>query len=73
MERNFQLDWQALVKEAIKRRQEQKLTQKELGILVGVSGPTVNRFEVGKKNITLDSALKILGSLGLVKSHGSVS
>jgi len=65
MERNFQLDWQSFVNEAIKRRKQQRLTQKQLAILVGISGPTINRFEQGKTNIALESALKILRSLGL--------
>lgn len=66
MERNLRLDWRAFVQEAIKRRKEQKLTQKQLAVLAGVSGPTVNAFEQGKDSITLKSAFKILGVLGLL-------
>lgn len=65
MERNIRLDWGVLIKEAVKRRKEQGLTQKQLAVLVGLSSPTVNAFEQGKKTITLESALKILSSLGL--------
>lgn len=65
MERNLCLDWQALVSEAIKRRKEQRLTQEQLALLAGVSKPTLNSFEQGKTTLTLDSALKILQSLGL--------
>ncbi len=65
MERNFRLDWPSFVEEAIKRRKAQKLTQKQLAVLADVSGPTVNRFEQKKTNITLASALKILHCLGL--------
>lgn len=65
MERNFQQDWKELVKEAIKRRKEQNLTQKQLAILAGVSGPTVNSFEQLKTNIKLESCLKLLRCLGL--------
>lgn len=65
MERNLHLNWEALVAEAIKRRKEQRLTQKQMAVLVGLSGPTVNSFEQGKTTITLDSALKILKALGL--------
>ena len=65
MERNLCLDWPKLVKEAKIRREQQKLTQKQLAVLAGVSGPTVNRFEQGKTSITLESALKILYQLGL--------
>ncbi len=65
MERNIRLDWQELVEEAIRRRKQQKLTQKQLAVLAGVSGPTVNSFEQQKTSITLASALKILEVLGL--------
>jgi transcriptional regulator with XRE-family HTH domain len=71
MERNIQphgeLDWAALVEVAIRRRKEQGLTQKQLAVLAGVSGPTVNRFERRKANITLQSAFAILKMLGLLK------
>ena len=65
MERNFQQDWQEIVTEAIKRRKGQKLTQKQLALLAGVSGPTVNSFEQLKTNIKLESCLKLLRCLGL--------
>ena len=65
MERNLRLDWQSLVEEAVKRRKEQKLTQKKLAVLAGVSGPTVNDFEQKRTSITLESALKILRCLGM--------
>lgn len=65
MERNIRLDWPELVNEAIKRRKQQKLTQKQLAILAGVSGPTVNSFEQKKTSVTLESCLKILRCLGL--------
>ena len=68
MERNLQLDWPRLVEEAIKRRKAQGLTQKQLAILAGVSGPTLNRFEQNHANITLKSALAILKTLGLLAS-----
>jgi transcriptional regulator with XRE-family HTH domain len=65
MERNLRLDWHALVEEAVNRRKQQKLTQKQLAVLAGVSGPTVNQFEQGKTTLTLASAMKILKMLGL--------
>lgn len=65
MERNLRLDWPSFVEEAIKRRKAQNLTQKKLAVLADVSGPTVNRFEQKKTNMTLESALKILRCLGL--------
>lgn len=65
MERNIRLDWQDIVREAVKRRREQKLTQKQLAVLAGVSKPTLNRLERGVTAIRLDSVLKILRVLGL--------
>jgi len=65
MERNLRLDWQHLVEEAVKRRKEQRLTQKTLAVLAGVSGPTVNAFEQQRTSITLESALKIFRCLGM--------
>jgi transcriptional regulator with XRE-family HTH domain len=67
MERNIRLNWQNLVKEAVRRRKEQGLTQKQLAVLVDVSGPTVNSFEQSSDNITLDSCFKILRFLGLLE------
>ena len=65
MERNLLLDWQSFVEEAVKRRKEFKLTQETLAMLAGVSKPTLNSFEQGKKTIKLENALKILEALGL--------
>lgn len=65
MERNIFLNWSDLVKEAIKRRKLQHLTQEQLAVLAQVSKPTLNRFEQGKKNITVENAMKILNILGL--------
>ena len=65
MERNLRLDWQSLVEEAVRRRKEQKLSQKKLAVLAGVSGPTVNTFERQRTSITLESALKIIRCLGM--------
>ncbi|MEI8320893.1 MAG: helix-turn-helix transcriptional regulator [Alphaproteobacteria bacterium] len=65
MERNICLNWQALVAEAIKRRKEQRFTQKQLAMFVGLSTPTINNFEQGKTTLTLESAIKILKALGL--------
>lgn len=65
MDRHIRLNWSNLVEEAVRRRKEQKLTQEQLAILVGVSKPTLNSFEQGKTTLKLDSALKILRMLGL--------
>lgn len=68
MERILRLNWQLLVEEAVRRRKEQRLTQAKLAVLAGVSKPTLNRFEQGKRNITVDNAFKILHMLGLLES-----
>ena len=65
MERHIRLNWKGLICEAIKRRKEQRLTQEQLAVLAGVSKPTLNRFEQGKANITLESVIKIVRVLGL--------
>ena len=54
-----------ITNEAIKRRKELRPTQKQLAVLAGVSGPTVNGFEQGKRNFTLESCLEVLRCLGL--------
>jgi len=65
MERNIFLNWSDFTEEAIKRRKLQHLTQEQLAVLAQVSKPTLNRFEQGKTNITLENAMKILRVLGL--------
>jgi DNA-binding XRE family transcriptional regulator len=67
VERNIQFDWQYFVSEAKRRRKEQKFSQEKLAVLAGVSKPTLNAFEQGRTNITLDSALKILKVLGIYR------
>ena len=67
MERNIRLNWPVLVKEARRRRKEQRLTQQRLAAIAEVSAPTVSRFESGDKNIQLASALAILDTLGMVE------
>lgn len=67
MERNIRLNWDLLVQEAIKRRKEQKISQRRLAVIAGVSQPTISRFEQRKDDIQLSSAIKILDVLGLVE------
>lgn len=69
MEQNLCLNWQAFVQEAVARRKGQKLSQESLAVLAGISKPTLNSFEQGKTSITLDSALKILHSLGMTEER----
>ncbi len=71
MERDFRLNWDLLVKEAIKRRKERKISQHRLAAIADVSQPTVSRFEQQKQDIQLSSAMKILDVLGLLEKSGS--
>ena len=66
MERQFRINWPALVEEARQRRKGQRLTQARLATLAGVSTPTISRFENGEKDIQLSSVTRILAQLGMV-------
>lgn len=65
MEWKFQESWQKLVAEAVKIRKEQKISQKRLSAITGISTQTISRFEQGEDDIKLSTALKILETLGL--------
>lgn len=67
MERNIRLNWHLLVEEAIKRRKEQKISQRRLAAIAGISQPTISRFEQRREDIQLSSAIKILDVLGLIE------
>lgn len=67
MERNIQLDWQSLVREAIKRRKENRLSQKHLAAIAGVNHLGLIKFEKMQENIELKTAFSILRTLGLLK------
>jgi transcriptional regulator with XRE-family HTH domain len=64
----YQLNWNAFVEEAKQRRKQQNISQSHLAMLVGISTPTLIRFEKGKKNIRLSVVLKILRALGMSES-----
>lgn len=66
MEWYFCINWSALVEEAKLRRKAQKLTQAALAQLVGVSTPTISRFESGETDLQLPSVLCILDILGML-------
>ena len=59
------LDWDELIREAISVRKQEKLSQRDLAALAGVTQPTVIKFEQGKTSIRVESALAILNALGL--------
>jgi transcriptional regulator with XRE-family HTH domain len=66
MERQFRINWPAIVEEAKQRRKTQKLTQQRLGELAGVSTPTISHFEGGERDIQLSTVTNILGVLGML-------
>ena len=68
MERDIRLNWHLLVEETIKRRKEQKISQRRLAAISGVSQPTISRFEQRRDDIQLSSAFKILEALGLLEN-----
>ncbi len=59
------LNWRRLVIEAREIRRREKLSQRDLAALAGVSQPTVVKFEKGLTSIHVTSALAILVALGL--------
>ena len=65
MEGNMRLNWSTIVEEAVKQRKKERFTQEQLAVLAGVSKPTLNRFEQGRTNITVENAIKILRTMGL--------
>lgn len=66
MERQFQINWQALILEAKQRRKKLGITQERLAALAGVSMPTISHFENGDKDIRLSSVNGIIKVLGLL-------
>ena len=53
-----------LIGQAIKEsRQERKLTQEELGKLVGVQKAQISRLESNASNVTIDTLIKVFAAL----------
>lgn len=59
------VNWSELVAEAIRRRKAERLSQRDLAALAGVSLPTVVKFEKGSGEIIVAKVLAILKVLGL--------
>ncbi len=59
------LNWQKLVKEALRRRKAEKLTQRQHAALAGVSIPTLLAFDKGETTLSLQKAFNILRIVGL--------
>ena len=60
------ISWQSLVDEALRRRKDEGMTQRDLAALASVSIPTLAAFERGETTLTLAKAFDILRVLGLV-------
>ena len=54
-----------VIEQYIKFRKDRKLTQEELAGIIGVSRPSISRFESGEYNPTLDMMVKIAEGLEL--------
>ena len=54
-----------VIEQYIKFRKDRKLTQEELAGIIGVSRPSISRFESGDYNPTLDMLVKIAEGLEL--------
>ncbi len=61
------LNWSAFVKEALRRRKAEGLTQREHAALAGVSVPTIAAFDRGERTLTLTKAFDILQVVGLIE------
>lgn len=61
------LNWEKLVVEAVRIRKQEKLTQRQLAALAGVTQPTIVKFEKGATTMRIESALSILAALGLAE------
>ena len=61
LEYELQMD---LIGQAIKdSRQERKLTQEELGKLIGVQKAQISRLESNASNVTIDTLMKVFSAL----------
>lgn len=61
-----QLDWNSLVFDALERRKEEKISQKQHALLANVSIPTLISFERAETSISIEKVLAILGVVGMV-------
>ena len=61
------LNWQRLVREAVAVRKQERLSQRDIAALAGVTQPTVVKFEKGSTSIRVNSALAILRALSLAE------
>jgi transcriptional regulator with XRE-family HTH domain len=62
------IDWPALVREAIRRRKAEKMTQRDHAALAGVSVPTIVAFDRAETTLSLAKAFDILRVVGLLEN-----
>ena len=65
MERNIQKHWQKIIAEIKQVRKDQKISQKRLAAITGISTQTISRFEQAEEDIQLSTVLKILDAFGM--------
>lgn len=65
MEQDIQKHWQEIVEEIVRLRKAQKISQKRLAAIIGVSTQTISRFEQAKEDIQLSTVLKIFDAFGV--------
>ena len=62
------IDWPALVREAIRRRKAERMTQRDHAALAGVSVPTIVAFDKAGTTLSLAKAFDILRVVGLLEA-----
>ncbi|MCR4376539.1 MAG: helix-turn-helix domain-containing protein [Rhodospirillales bacterium] len=67
------LDWPSIVDEALKRRRDEGLTQKEHAAIAGVSIPTIIAFDRKQTRLSLNKAMDILRVVGLVAEQSAAN
>lgn len=67
------IDWPALVREAIRRRKAEKMTQRDHAVLAGVSVPTIVAFDRAETTLSLAKAFDILRVVGLLETKDRAS
>ena len=65
MERHIQKYLKTIVTEMKSERKKQKISQKRLAALTGISTQTISRFEQAEENIQFSTVIQLAGALGL--------
>jgi len=67
------LNWKSIVGEALRRRKDEKMTQRKHAALANVSIPTMAAFESGEITLSLAKAFDILRVVGLIEEPAESS